>query len=140
MWRTLKNFLYSLWTYADLSPDIRLRRRVQHSLRHRSNLDPRGWHQIYWQSCGVSQAVSDFVYTQMQAYSGLEFGRVYPGDRLRDDLHLCLICWFDWEIYFCESFHDTFGVNLESEFNPDQFDTIQDLVFFLNQQILSVKR
>ena len=138
MWRTLKNVLYSLWTYADLSPDIRLRQQVQRTLRQRPCLNAQGWYHLHWQSCGIAQPISDFVYGHLQQYSGLEVGRVYPSDRLNEDLYLPLICWFDWEISFCESFLETFGVNLESEFNSNNFVTIHDLMLFLNQQLLSV--
>lgn len=140
MWRSLINFFYSLWTYSELSPDLRLRRRVNKALWSRSNLSATEWFQTYWQPLAVPRAISDFVYTQMQSYSGLEFGRVQPSDRLNEDLHLSLICWFDWEVSFCDAFFQAFEVNLELEFNPDEFDTVSDLVLFLNRQILSINR
>jgi len=140
MWRSLKNFLYSLWTYSDLSPDMHLRRRINKALRGRSKLSATEWFQTYWQPLSVPRSISDFVYTQMQYYSGLEFGRVQPSDRLHEDLHLCLVCWFDWEASFCEAFTEAFDVDLEPEFNPDEFDTVTDLVLFLNDHILSMNR
>ncbi|MDX2242443.1 MAG: hypothetical protein NW224_17290 [Leptolyngbyaceae cyanobacterium bins.302] len=136
MWRSLKNFFYSFWTYADLSPDLRLRRRVNQTLRKRTNLSATEWYESYWQPLEVTRCISDFVYTQMQTYSGLVFGRVRPSDRLNEDLHLFLICWFDWELSFCESFLECFGIDLTADFNPDDFVTIKDLVIFLNQQLL----
>jgi len=138
MWRSLKNFFYSLWTYSDLSPDLRMRRRVNKALRNRPSLTAVEWHQTFWQSYEVAQAISDFVYQEMQEYSGVEFGRVRPSDRLNEDLHLPLICWFDWELSFCENFLSTFGIDLEMGFDADEFTTVKDLVLFLNRQLLSV--
>jgi hypothetical protein len=140
MWRWLRNFLYSFWTYADLSPDIQLRQRVTQVIRRRSNLSVTEWYQTHWQPLAIPRPISDFVYTQMQNYSGLEFGRIQPSDRLDDDLHLSLICWFDWELTFCESFLEMFEIDLTNQFNPDDFDTVQDLMLFLNKQLLSVNR
>lgn len=140
MWRSLKNFLYSFWTYADLSPDIKLRRRVNKTLRHRPNLSATEWYETYWQSLDITRPISDFVYTQMQSYSGIVFGRVRPSDRLNEDLHLSLVCWFDWESFFCDHFLNSFGVDLLLDFNPDEFSTVQDLVLFLNQQVLLTNR
>ncbi|MBF2027887.1 MAG: hypothetical protein IGS48_14175 [Oscillatoriales cyanobacterium C42_A2020_001] len=138
MWRSLKNFIFSLWTYSDLSPDLRMRRHVNKVLRSRPNLVATEWHQTCWQSSEVSPPVSTFVYQKMQEYSGLEFGRVRPSDRLNEDLHLPLVCWFDWELSFCEAFWQAFGVDLQAEFDLEQFTTVEDLVLFLNQQLLSV--
>lgn len=140
MWRSLINFFYSLWTYSDLSPDLHLRRRVNKTLRSRTSLSATGWFQTYWQPLSVARSISDFVYTQMQTHSGLEFGRVQPGDRLHEDLHLSLVCWFNWETTFCVTFAETFGTDLEPDFNPDNFYTVADLVLFLNRQILSTNR
>lgn len=138
MWRSLKNFFYSLWTYADLSPDLRMRRSVKRFLRRRSSLSSREWYERFWQPADIPQPISDFVYTQMSQYSGLEFGRVLPTDRLNEDLHLSLICWFDWDICFCQSFLDSFDLDLSDRFDPASLSTVQDLVLFLKHQLLSV--
>lgn len=140
MWRSLKNFFFSLWTYAELSPNLRLRRRVARNLRQRDNLSATEWYQTCWQPLDIAKPISDFVYTHLQTYSGLEFGRIQPGDRLQADLHLTLICWFDWELTFCEDFFNSFGVDLQPEFNPDQFETVAELLFFLNRQLLPISR
>ncbi len=138
MWRSLKNFFYSLWTYSDLSPDLRVRRSVKRFLRRRSLLNTREWYECFWQPANIPKSISDFVYIQMSQYSGLEFGRVLPTDRLNEDLHLALICWFDWELSFCQDFSDSFGVDLSDGFDPDTLSTVQDLVLFLKHQLLSV--
>jgi len=140
MWRSLKNVFYSFWTYADLSPDLRLRRRINRTLRKRDNLSATEWYQVFWQPLDIAKPVSDFVYTHMQAYSGLEFGCVQPSDRLQSDLHLSLVCWFDWELTFCADFLKTFDIDLASQFNLDHFETVEELVFFLNRQLLAINR
>jgi len=72
----------------------------------------------------------------MQTYSSLSFGKVQPSDRICEDLHLSLVCWFDWELAFCEDFLATFAIDLTSQFNPNHFGTVKDLMLFLNQQVL----
>jgi hypothetical protein len=138
MWRSLKNFFYSFWTYSDLSPDLRVRRSVKRFLHRRSLLNQRDWYLRFWQSADIPQSISDFVYLQMSQYSGLEFGRVLPSDRLNEDLHLPLICWFDWETSFCQDFLDHFGIDLSDRFNPASLTTVRDLVLFLKHQLLSM--
>lgn len=138
MWRSLKNFFYSLWTYSDLSPDLKMRRSVKRFLGRRSLLSPYDWYERFWQPGDIPKSISDFVYTRMSDYSGLEFGRILPTDRLNEDLHLSLVCWFDWEISFCQEFLDSFGVDLSDRFNPETLSTVQDLVLFLKHQLLSV--
>lgn len=140
MWRSLKHVFYSLWTYSDLSPDLRVRRNVNKALRLRPALSATEWHQKFWQPLNVPRQISDFVYTQMQQYSGLEFGRVQPHDRLNEDLHLHLVCWFDWELAFYQAFFDCFEIDLSAQFNLDTLTTVEEFVLHLNYQLLSVKR
>lgn len=66
MWRSLKNFFHSLRTYSDLSPDLRMRQRVNRMLSDRPQLNPEDWHQKFWQSLNITQQVSNFVYQTSQ--------------------------------------------------------------------------
>ncbi|NJP10295.1 MAG: hypothetical protein HC866_13150 [Leptolyngbyaceae cyanobacterium RU_5_1] len=139
MWRSLKNLFYSLKTYADLSPDLQMRRYVNRVLRdRRPSLSASQWYEKFWQPLDVSKPISDFVYTHMQDYSGLDFSKAYPSDRLNEDLHLPLVCWFDWQLSLCQDFWDCFGVDLSDRFNPEALFTVQELVLFLNYQLLSI--
>ncbi|KAM3107357.1 hypothetical protein [Phormidesmis sp. 146-35] len=138
MWRRLKNLFDSLNTYADMSPDLALRKRINQTLRDRPSRTADEWYELFWQPLGISQEVSDFVYQQLEDYSGLHFANVLPSDRLTEDLHLPLVCWFDWEISFCEAFGGQFGIDVSEEFDLSRFSTLQALVVFLNQQLLSV--
>jgi hypothetical protein len=138
MWRSLKNFLLSFWTYQDMSPDLRVRRQVKRKLRDRPLLDLTEWHEKFWQPLGVSNQVSEFVYGRFAAYSGLEWGRVVPCDRLIDDLRFPLVCWFDWQTALTDDFLAQFSVDLGIDFDPDDFITVEELVVFLNHSVLSV--
>ena len=140
MWRRLRNIFASLRAYADLSPDWRTRQRVNQFLSDRPALDAEEWFKQFWQPQAITQPIAVFVYIQMTTYSGLEFARVRPNDRLVEDLCLPLVCWFDWHLSFCEDFSAHFGINLSDRFDPDQCNTVKDLVVFLNHQLLSVNR
>ncbi|MGA7932611.1 MAG: hypothetical protein WCA35_03445 [Kovacikia sp.] len=137
MWRRLKNIFHSFRTYADLSPDISTRRRVNQFLRTRPALSANEWFEQFWRSKAISKQVTDFIYLYMQKHTGLEFARVQPHDRLSEDLQIPAVCWFDWEIYFCRDFNERFAKDLSDHFDPHALSTIDDLVVFLNQQLLS---
>jgi hypothetical protein len=140
MWRSLNNFLASFGTYRDLSPDLRVRRQVNRTLRHRPLLTSDEWHKTFWQGQNVSPALSKFVYTHLQNYSGLTWGRVQPGDRWVEDLHIPLVCWFDWQSDFCQAFADHFKVSLDPSFDWSKLPTVDAFISFLNHAILSVNR
>ena len=74
----------------------------------------------------------------MERYSGLPFANVVPNDRLTEDLNLPLVCWFDWENELCDEFCDRFGVEIYDRFDSHDLATVEDLVVFLNQQVLSI--
>lgn len=139
MWRSLKNVLLSFRTYSDLSPDLRLRRRINRSLHPRPLLKSGEWHQTYWQPHDVSRALSDFIYYHLQEAAGIDIGRTQPSDRLTEDLCLPLICWFDWETSFSEAFLTQFGIDLPPDWAIPPQTTLKDWLLYLNQQILSVK-
>jgi len=138
MWRHLKNLFASVTTYGDLSPDLSLRRQINRRLSQRPQLSADEWYRCCGYALGISRQMTDFVYTYLSDYSGLEFAGVRPGDRLQEDLHLPLVCWFDWEVCLCEDIRLLFGVDLSDRFNPDAFETVQDLLLFLETQVLSV--
>ena len=140
MWRRLRNIFDNLRAYADLSPDLQTRQRVNRFLRSRPALSNDQWFEQLWQAQGIAQPIADFVYTHMGTYSGLDFARVRPTDRLIEDLCLPLVCWFDWNLSFYEDFSACFGINLSDHFNPQQYATVEDFILFLNYQLLSVNR
>ncbi len=102
-------------------------------MRDRSHYRLDQWYQTFWQPLEVSNEVAEFVYQQMEAYSGLTFAYVLPSDRLTEDLSLPLVCWFDWESTLCDDFYDRFRVDISS-FSVCDLATIQEFVIFLNQQ------
>jgi hypothetical protein len=135
MWRLFKNFFHSLKTYPDLSPDLRMRWRVNRMLSDRPRLNPDAWHQKFWQPHQITQPLSDFVYHHLPTYSGLDCGRIYPSDRLQEDLHFALVCWFDWQESLRQDFFTQFQIDLGEEIHLEDFYTIQDLTVFLDRQL-----
>lgn len=143
MWRILTNLIFSLRTYRALSPDIQVRRRVNRMLRSRPPLSLDEWFEHFWQSPNSSETIprdlAIFLYKNLARYTELEIAHIRPCDRLNEDLHLPTVCWFDWEINLCEDFYKTFGIDISSSFDVSTLSTIEDLVLFLNRQLLSVK-
>ncbi len=133
MWQSVRNHLYSLLTYRDLSPDRAVRRQVNARLRNRPNLSFTAWAALF-PTTGQHPPTSllAFVYTRLPEYSGLEVGRVRPSDRLIDDLKLPLVCWFDWPYKLCDDFYETFQVDISEEFDEALLSTVGDLVDFLD--------
>lgn len=138
MWRKLDNIVLNIRTYADLSPDISIRRQINHAMRSRPTRTSEDWYRSFWQPLAISRELSLFIYEQMEFYSGLQFAKVTPSDRLTEDLQLPLVCWFDWEWNLCDDFRDRFGVEISDRFDISMLHTVRDLVIFLNQQLLSV--
>lgn len=138
MWHRLKNFFYSLQTYDALSPDLRTRRAVNLWLRDRPSQSLNDWYESCWQRYHVSKPIVAFVYTHFKKYSGLDIARVLPSDRLEEDLHLTLVCWFDWHLTLCEDLHQCLGVTIQDDWELATLTTIEEFVLFLDRQLLSV--
>ena len=101
------------------------------------------WFERFWQAPNASESIpkdlATFLYKNLARYTQLEIARVLPCDRLNEDLQFPSICWFDWEINLCEDYYQTFGVDISFNFDASTLSTVEDLVLFLNQQLLSVK-
>ncbi|HEY9859463.1 MAG TPA: hypothetical protein V6D16_08155 [Candidatus Obscuribacterales bacterium] len=138
MWQRLKNFFLSWRTYGDLSPDLKTRRQVNRWLRDRPALGVDEWYESFWQPRQVSPSVTRFVYLHLEKYSGLQAARILPGDRLEADLHLTLVCWFDWHFTLCEDFEQYLGVGIDDYLELQDLSTIEEFMMFLNRQLLSV--
>ena len=138
MWRELNNLVLNVRTYADLSPDLSIRWRINRGWKSRPTRSLEDWYHSFWRPLAVSREIAAFVYHQMETYSGLQFAKVTPCDRLIDDLQIPLVCWFDWEHNLCDDFCDRFGIEIVDRFDFGKLHTVRDLVIFLNQQLLSV--
>lgn len=138
MWQRLKNLFLSWRTYGDLSPDLKVRRRVNRWLCDRRALGAEEWYESFWQPRQVSPSVAKFVYLHLEKYSGLPAARVLPSDRLEEDLRLTLVCWFDWHFTLCEDFEQHLGVAIEDYLELQDLSTIEEFMMFLNRQLLSV--
>lgn len=138
MWQRLKNLFLSFQTYGDLSPDFNTRRQVNRWLRDRSALSANEWYKHFWQPRRISPAIASFVYIYLEKYSGLKTARILPGDRLEEDLHLTLVCWFDWHFTLCEDFEQQLGVSIDDYLELQNLSTIEEFMMFLNRQMFSV--
>ena len=139
MWQKLKNLILALRTYADMSPDLGLRQQINWAWQARTVRTFDEWYGLFGPSSLIAREVAKFVYVQMTDYSGLPFAKVLPSDRLEADLHLSLVCWFNWQSTFCEDFAQHFGVDISACFDPDALSTVEDLVIFLNGQLAATK-
>ncbi|MEO0769442.1 MAG: hypothetical protein AAFY72_08400 [Cyanobacteria bacterium J06649_4] len=140
MIQQLNNWLDSISTYADMSPDHSIRRQVNKrmALSARDALSIGDWCNLFatYSHDGSpfsekDRAVVAFVSACFSDYSGLDFSLVRPHDRLHNDLHFALVCWHDWVITFCEDFYQCFEIDLSDYFDEDDFETIGDLINFL---------
>jgi hypothetical protein len=138
MWQRLKNLFLSFQTYGDLSPDFHARRRVNRWLRDRTALSAEEWYQRFWQPRRISPNIAIFAYTHLEKYSGLKTARILPSDRLEEDLHLTLVCWFDWHFSLCEDFEQHLGVGIDDYWELQNLSTIEEFMMFLNRQLLPV--
>ncbi len=136
MWRRLTNLVLGLKTYPDLSPDLGVRRRINQTLRSRSSRSLEESYAAFWKPLAVSKELIAFLYEHLEASSGLQFTRIVPRDRLSEDLKLTEVCWADWELNLCSDFYDRFGIDICDRFDFYNFSTVEDLVMFLNQQLL----
>lgn len=132
MWNRFNNLFASLQTHGDLSPDLQLRWQVNRELRQRPVLPFETWFASFYQSHGVTHAVASFAYEHLANYSGLEFGRVLPDDRLDEDLYWTQICWFDWDLHLYEDFWQQFGIDISDSFDAATVSTVKELVILLN--------
>ena len=137
MWQRFKNTFFSFGSYADLSPNVQIRRQVHQWLCARPPLSLDEWYYAFWQPQGIAHSLVTFVHHQLREQSELDLTRTRPSDRLVDDLHLPLICWFDWEISLCEAFANQFGVELFDDFDMTHLHTLHDLVHFLHQHLVT---
>ena len=143
----IRNRWQAITAYSDMSPDLKLRRRVNQSLLNRPEYAVNEWHQRFWRPLGIRLEVVEFVYQSLAESSGLTVGRLVPSDRMVTDLQLPLICWFDWEMTCMEAFWQQFDptgsmveaiATHDSDMNDDScdpttFETLNDWMIFLNQ-------
>ncbi|HIK54141.1 MAG TPA: hypothetical protein IGS37_03125 [Synechococcales cyanobacterium M55_K2018_004] len=135
MWQRLKNLLLSFQTYGALSPDLRVRRQVNRALRDRPSLNVEQWYVAHCQPQDIPYDVASFAYTHLEKYSGLNFARVVPSDRLDEDLQWTRVCWFDWAVSLCDDVLDEFGVDISDSFDEMSLDTVGDLLLALNDSL-----
>ncbi|MEM8611686.1 MAG: hypothetical protein AAGF93_06680 [Cyanobacteria bacterium P01_H01_bin.105] len=138
MWQKLNNYVRNIETYRDMSPDLSVREQVNQSLRqHRRPLSSAAWCEECYRVTQASLNTLLFVYHALETYSGLEFNRVRPQDHLVNDLQFPMVCWFDWSASFCDDIVTHFGIDISDCFDETRFDTLTDLIMFLDSCIAS---
>ncbi len=135
MWHSLNNYVSSVQTYGDLSPDLSVRQQVNQRLSRRRALKIDVWCSTFQRATVAQPRLLRFIYVAFQQYSGLNFSRVRPQDRLIEDLQFPLVCWFDWTTNFCDDFMAQFGIDLSTRFDEADFSTVADLLVFLQAQL-----
>ena len=137
-WQKANNYIRSIETYGDMSPDLSVRRQVNQSLRQRRNpLSTEAWCEECHRVTQSQPSTLLFIYHSLEAYSGLEFNRVRPHDRLVDDLQFPMVCWFDWSANFCDDVVTHFQIDISDCFDETRFDTVGDLIMFLDACLAS---
>lgn len=120
-----------------MRPDFRLRSRINRSfLGARSPMSAEDWFEHFWRQRGMVLPVVRFVYAHLADYSGLWWDRILPSDRLNEDLHLPLVCWFDWEMSLLDDLSNELGIAIEDPELLAQAVTVEDFLTLLNQQFL----
>ncbi|WP_228035701.1 hypothetical protein [Oculatella sp. LEGE 06141] len=122
-----------------LRPDYASRQYVNRVLSDRPALNSEEWFKSYFQVNGITRSVATFTYHYLGKYSGLQFARVLPSDRLEEDLRWTQVCSFDWEIMLCKDFCRCFGVDIDERIYEFTFTTVEDFVVFLNCQLLQLR-
>lgn len=141
MWQAFTNLIQGALTYWDLGPDQELRRQTNRQLRQsRPELAANAWIDSFAILSGgrVSPRLLRFLYDRLGQYTGLAVGCIRPSDSFIDDLHMPLVCWFDWPHRLCEDFWETFQIDLGEEFDEADFQTVGDLVVYLQAQLRSM--
>ncbi|MEL6229604.1 MAG: hypothetical protein AAFR24_06810 [Cyanobacteria bacterium J06627_3] len=121
-----------------MSPDLSVRHQVNQLLcQHRRPLSSEAWCAEFQREIPSQRNTLLFIYRCLETYSGIEFNRVRPHDRLVDDLQFPLVCWFDWSTRFCDDVVAHFGIDIGSCFDETRIHTLIDLVAFLEACLAS---
>ena len=135
MLRWLQHLILNLRVYPVMRPDFHQRCQVNQQLKARSALSELEWHDRFSPAKAIPQEITNFVYRHLPHYSGLTFDRVLPNDCLEKDLHLTLVCWFDWQGQLCEDFWQVFQVDISDRLDWSSLNTVEDFVLFLSHQL-----
>ena len=141
MWQAFTNLIQGALTYGDLGPDQEIRRKTNRRLRQsRPELTVDAWVDSFTILSGgsVSAPLLRFLYSHLGDYTGLAMGCIRPSDRLIEDLHMPLVCWFDWPHRLCADFWEHFQIDLGEDFDEAAFQTVGDLVMYLQARLRSM--
>src|SRR5207245_11239271 len=86
------------------------RRATNVRLSARPLMDRDAWRAHY--AGVIPAAVVDFVLNSFEGYSGIDFARVRPSDRMEADLKFSSACFGDWDLDLYDDFKDRFDRDL----------------------------
>jgi len=113
------------------------RSEVNRRLMNRAAHSEEQWYDAHFKAAGVSADVARTVFRCLAGYSGIDFGRVLPDDRLAQDLRFDDVCWRDWEIDFVSDLREQLGLDLMADpglkREVERADTIGGLVRALSR-------
>ncbi len=121
-----KNLVYYLGFKRGPKPGVA--DEVNRSLSGRGSLNATEWFTEFWKRRGIDRRVSDFVYERFPIYTGLDFSRVIPTDRIADDLKFRDVSRDDWEFDFHDEFESEFGVGILYELSEEETKTVEGIV------------
>ncbi len=140
MWQRLRNSIRSARSYQDMSPDLSVRRQINQQLRQqRPALALTAWCRQYGYHSQEQRRLLIFLYRCLQRYSGLDFSRVRPSDRLVEDLQFPLVCWFDWSMRLCTEILQQFDVDISDDFCEADYETVGELLAFVESRLSPVR-
>jgi hypothetical protein len=128
----LHNRWIDLNAYPDMRPDYKVRQQIKRKHSDRPLYSSVEWHQRFWYPLGIKSRLSEFVYELLGECSGLDVGRMLPGDTLMVDLQLPLVCWFDWEMVWTDQFIDRFELEMDWMLDIGEFETLKDFMMKLD--------
>jgi hypothetical protein len=116
------------------------RHAVRAFLANREALPFADWHRQLWHQRNISEAASAFVYEHFGKYSGLDFARVRPEDRLAEELRFSTTTYGDWDLDLYEEFQQVFGIDLRRTPAPKDLSTVEDWLRYLDRCLATLPR
>jgi len=118
-------------------PSGRARSEVNRRLRERMARSEEDWYATHFEAADVSADVVRTVSRCLAGYSGIDFARVLPADRIAEDLRFDEVCWRDWEMDFISDLREKLGLDVMADpalkREVERAETIGDLMRALSR-------
>jgi hypothetical protein len=112
---------------------LRTRARVRRALAHRRAPESLEWYERIWKPRAISPQTAEFVRERFSRYSGIDFTKVLPSDRVCEDLGFPHVTYGDWDLDLIEEFESAFGVRLNLT-DVAKLRTVEDWMSFLEME------